>query len=90
MQNVRFTLETLDHISGVHLYISKRSARTAARVVRRIFVEELAHRGMLTDPYEHTVPGPSYVIVHEIAGEDRVIVLAVPHGAEERCHCRGS
>jgi plasmid stabilization system protein ParE len=36
---VRFTLEALTHIDGMHFYIAGRSPAAAARIVARIFSE---------------------------------------------------
>lgn len=90
---VRFTLEALTHIDGIHFYIKERSAAAAKRIVARIFAEadrlgefpELGHVGVVPGTYEWTVSGLPYVIVHEVnAKKDEVIVLGVFHGAQNR------
>src|SRR5712691_485744 len=83
---VRFTLEALSHIAGIHFYIESKSRPAATRIVERIFVEanrlgefpQLGHVGVVPGTYEWTVPGLPYIIVHEIdADEHEVIVLGV-------------
>jgi len=90
---VRFTLEALTHIDGIHFYIAGRSSAAAGRIVARIFAEttrlgqfpELGHIGIVPGTYEWTVPGLPYVIVHELdAGKDVIIILGVFHGARDR------
>ena len=90
---VRFTLEALSHIAGIHFYIESKSPPAATRIVERIFAEvyrlgefpELGHVGVVPGTHEWAVSGLPYIIVHEIdADEDEVIVLGVFHGARQR------
>jgi toxin ParE1/3/4 len=90
---VRFTLEALSHIAGIHFYIESKSRLAATRIVERIFAEasrlgefpQLGHAGAVSGTYEWTVSGLPYIIVHELdADEDEVIVLGVFHGARRR------
>jgi plasmid stabilization system protein ParE len=90
---VRFTLEALAHIGGIHFYIETKSRSAATRIVDRIFSEadrlsefpRLGHVGVVPGTYEWTVPGLPYIIVHEIAlDKDEVIVLGVFHGMQDR------
>jgi toxin ParE1/3/4 len=90
---VRFTLEALTHIDGIHFYIQRRSPVAARRIVARIFAEtdrlsqfpKIGHPGVVPGTYEWTVPGLPYIIVHELdADENEVIILSVFHGAQER------
>jgi toxin ParE1/3/4 len=91
--NLRFTLESLTHIAGIHFYIENRSSRAATRIVGRIFAEadrlaqfpQIGHVGAVPGTFEWTVRGFPYIIVHEIdADADQVIVLGVFHGAQKR------
>jgi plasmid stabilization system protein ParE len=90
---VRFTIEALTHIAGIHLFIGDRSPLAATHVVTRIFaaVDRLAefpnigHVGAVPGTYEWTVQGLPYIIVHEIDEEkNELIVLGIFHGAEDR------
>jgi toxin ParE1/3/4 len=90
---VRFTLEALTHIDGIHFYIAGRSPAAAARIVARIFAEtdrlaefpDLGHVGLVSGTYEWTIPGLPYVIVHEVdTDKDELLVLGVFHGAQDR------
>jgi toxin ParE1/3/4 len=90
---VRFTLEALDHIAGIHFYIETRSRRAATRIVARIFAEaerigdfpQIGRVGVVPGTHEWTVTGLPYVIVHELDSEqDQVVVLGVFHGAQHR------
>jgi toxin ParE1/3/4 len=90
---LRFTLEALDHIAAIHFYIEAKSARAAAHIVDRIFMDcdrlsefpEIGHRGMAPGTFEWTVAGLPYIIVHQVdAKKDEIIVLGVFHGAQTR------
>jgi toxin ParE1/3/4 len=90
---VRFTLEALAHIRGIHFYIETKSPSAAKRIVDRIFFEadrlsefpQLGHVGVVAGTYEWTVPGLPYIIVHEVdADNDEVMVLGVFHGMQDR------
>jgi plasmid stabilization system protein ParE len=90
---VRFTLEALSHIDGIHFYIASRSPAAGRRIVARIFAEtdrlgefpELGHVGIVPGTYEWTIPGLPYVIVHQLDGDKgQVIILGVFHGARDR------
>ena len=91
--NVRFTLEALDHIANIHLYIAGRSPQAAIRIAARIFAEaerlgefpQIGHAGAVSGTCEWTVPGLPYVIVHEpVEGKNQVVIIAVFHGAQSR------
>jgi toxin ParE1/3/4 len=90
---VRFTLEALNHIAGIHFYIETRNPQAAARIVARIFAEaerigefpQIGHVGVLAGTYEWTVTELPYVIVHEFdADSSQIIILGVFHGARDR------
>lgn len=92
---VRFTLEALEHIDGIHFYIQTRSPQAATRIVGRIFAEaerlsdfpEIGHVGVVSGTYEWTVTGLPYVVVHEVDPMNgQVVVLGVFHGAQDRSH----
>jgi toxin ParE1/3/4 len=89
---VRFTLEALSHITGIHSYIEARSPQAASRVLDRIFAEvarlsefpQLGRGGFVPGTYERTVPGLPYILVHEISYDNELVILAVFHGAQDR------
>ena len=89
---VRFTLEALADIAAIHAYIEASSPRAALRVATRIFAEcdrlgefpQLGHVGLLPGTFERTVAGLPYIIVHELAENDAVVVLNIFHGAQRR------
>jgi toxin ParE1/3/4 len=90
---VRFTLEALTHVAGIHFYIESRSPRAAAHIVNRIFAEvdrigefpQIGRIGIVSGTYEWIVPGLPYIIVHELdEDKNEVIVLGVFHGARAR------
>jgi toxin ParE1/3/4 len=90
---VRFTLEALTHIDGIHFYIEGRSPVAAKRIVASIFAEtdrlgefpELGHVGIVPGTFEWTIPGLPYIIVHEVDGDnEEVIILGIFHGALNR------
>jgi toxin ParE1/3/4 len=89
---VRFTLEALAHIAGIHSYIEARSPRAASRVAERIYAEaerlgefpQLGHVGAVSGTYEWTVPGLPYVIVHQLSENDELVILAIFHAAQDR------
>jgi len=90
---LRFTIEALTHIAGIHLYIEARSPVAAAHIVKRIFTAadrlaefpNIGHVGAVPGTYEWIVQGLPYIIVHEIDDEkDELIVLGIFHGAQDR------
>ena len=90
---VRFTLEALTHIAGIHFYIEGRSPRAAAHIVARIFSEadrlgefpQLGRVGAVQGTYEWTVSGLPYIIVHEVDDNtDEAVIIGVFHGAQDR------
>ena len=90
---VRFTLEALNHIAGIHFYIESRSPEAAVRITTRIFAEadrigefpQIGHVGAVAGTYEWTVAGLPYVIVHEIDFDNNpVVIIGVFHGAQNR------
>jgi plasmid stabilization system protein ParE len=90
---VRFTLEALTHIAGIHFFIESRNREAAARITARIFSEAervgefpyIGHDGAVAGTYEWTVADLPYVIVYEI-GYDKnpVVIIGVFHGAQNR------
>jgi toxin ParE1/3/4 len=92
---VRFTLEALTHIAGIHFYIDARSPQAATRIVARIFAEaerigdfpQIGHVGVVAGTHEWTVTDLPYVIVHELDTEKNVvIILGIFHGTQDRSH----
>ena len=90
---VRFTLEALTHIAGIHFYIQSRSSQAATRIVARIFVAaerigqhpRIGHAGAVAGTYEWTVTNLPYVIVYEVdLNKIPVVVIGVFHGAQNR------
>jgi len=90
---LRFTIEALTHIAGIHLYIEGRSPVAAANIVKRIFAAadrlaefpHMGHVGAVPGTYEWTVRGLPYIIAHEIDDEKNdLIVLGIFHGAQHR------
>jgi plasmid stabilization system protein ParE len=90
---VRFTLEALTHITGIHLYIENHSSEAAVRVVERVFAEaarlgrfpNIGHSGAVAETYEWTIPNLPYVIVYEAdASQDQLVILGIFHGARNR------
>lgn len=90
---VRFTIEALTHIAGIHFYIARRSPQAAARVVARIFAgaerigefPQIGHAGSVSETHEWTVRGLPYVIVHEIDNDNgQVVILGIFHAAQAR------
>jgi plasmid stabilization system protein ParE len=90
---VRFTIEALTHIAGVHFYIEPHSPDAAKRIAVRIFAEadrigdfpEIGHVGAVSGTYEWSIKGLPYVIVHELdADQDQVVILGIFHGAQSR------
>jgi toxin ParE1/3/4 len=90
---LRFTIEALTHITGIHLYIEARSSVAAAHIIKRIFAAtdylaefpHIGHVGAVPGTYEWTVPRLPYIVVHEIDEErNEIIVLGVFHGAQDR------
>jgi len=90
---VRFTLEALTHIAGIHFYLESRSHVTATRITARIFAEaerigefpQIGHEGAIADTYEWTVADLPYIIVYEIDFDKTpVVIIGVFHGAQNR------
>ena len=90
---VRFTLEALTHIAGIHFFIQQASPRAAAHVVARIFAEadhlgefpQLGRVGAVPGAYEWTVSGLPYIMVHEVDDDrDQLVVIGVFDGAQDR------
>ena len=90
---VRFTLEALTHIAGIHFYIESRSTEAATRITARIFAEaerigefpEIGHVGAVADTYEWTVADLPFIIVYEIdLDKVPVVIIGVFHGAQNR------
>jgi toxin ParE1/3/4 len=90
---VRFTLEAIGHISGIHTYIAHRNPVSATRVVARIFAAaerlgdfpNMGHVGLASGTREWPVRGLPYILVHEVRKDaDEVVILAVFHGAQDR------
>jgi plasmid stabilization system protein ParE len=89
---MRFTIEALAHVADIRTYIEKTSPSAAAFIVDRIFAEvdrlgqfpHLGHLGAVPGTYEWIVPRLPYIIVHEFADNDQLIVLGVFHGARHR------
>lgn len=90
---VRFTLEALTHIVGIHFYIEGRSPAAAARIAAHIYAAaerigefpEIGHIGAVSGTHEWTVPNLPYVIVHELDNDkNQVVILGVFHGAQDR------
>jgi toxin ParE1/3/4 len=90
---VRYTLEAIGHIDGIHRYIDARNPDAARRVIERIraAAEQLGefphigHVGLVAGTLEWTVRGLPYIIVHELhAQENELVVLGVFHGAQDR------
>ena len=90
---VRFAVEALTHIAGIHFYIERRSPHAAGHIVHRIFAEadrlaefpQLGRVGIVPGTYEWTVRGLPYIIVHDLNDDsDEVVVLGVFHGAQLR------
>jgi plasmid stabilization system protein ParE len=90
---VRFTLEALNHIAGIHFYIQRRSPKAATRIVAHIFAEaerlgkfpQIGHAGAVAGTHEWTVTNLPYVIVHELdKAKSQVVIIGVFHGAQNR------
>jgi plasmid stabilization system protein ParE len=90
---VRYTIDALLHIAGIHAYINERNPVAAARVAARIRAAaerlgespQIGHVGAASATREWVVVGLPYVIVHELnAPEDEVVILGVYHGAQLR------
>jgi toxin ParE1/3/4 len=90
---VRFTIEALTHIAGIHLFIAGHSRVAATHIVTRIFAAadrlsefpHIGHVGAVPGTYEWTVQGLPYIIVHEVDDDkDELIVLGIFHGAQDR------
>jgi len=91
--NVRFTLEALTHIAGIHSFIESRSPVAATRITARIFTEaerieefpQIGHVGAVAGTYEWIVADLPYIIVYEIDFEKTpVVIVGVFHGAQNR------
>jgi toxin ParE1/3/4 len=93
---VRFTIDALAHIAGIHRYIEARSVHAADRIRSRIFSEtdrlgrfsNLGHLGIVLGTLEWTVSGLPYVIVFE-RNEEEIIVLGIFHSRRARPSNRG-
>jgi toxin ParE1/3/4 len=90
---LRFTLEALTHIDGIHFYIEGKSPIAAKRILARLFSETdrleqfpaAGHPVIVPGTREWNVPGLPYIVVYKIDdGRDQLIVLGVFHGARER------
>jgi toxin ParE1/3/4 len=90
---VRFTLEALTHIAGIHFYLETRNRQAATRIVARVFAEaerigefpEIGHVGVAPGTYEWTIPHLPYVIVHEVDAKNaQVVIIGIFHGAQDR------
>ena len=90
---VRFTLEALSHIHGIHSYVSTRNSLAAARIISRIFSDierlgefpKLGRPGVVSGTHEWVVGGLPYVVVYEVyARNDAPVVLGIFHGSRER------
>jgi toxin ParE1/3/4 len=90
---VRYTLEALLHIAGIHSYIETHSPAAAARIAMRIqgatrHLGDFPESGRVGDvpgTREWVVRGLPYIVVYEIAPEaGELIVLGVYHGAQTR------
>jgi addiction module RelE/StbE family toxin len=97
---LQFTRRARRHLDGIHDYIAERNPQAAVRVIARIreTVELLlefpliGHEGLLPGTREIAVPGLPYVIVHRIErpDEERLVVLGVYHGAQDRTRGYGA
>lgn len=88
---VRFTIDALAHVAGIHRYIEARSLHAADRITSRIFSEtdrigrfsHIGRPGTVFGTFEWTVSGLPYVIVFERDGNE-VIILGIFHGKQAR------
>ena len=90
---LRFSAEAQHHIAAIHDYICVRNPTAAVAVVARIKATAgllddfplLGREGTDDGTLELIVKGLPYIIVYEVQGRKReVVVLAVFHGARER------
>jgi toxin ParE1/3/4 len=90
---VRYTLEALEHMDAIYVYIEQRNPVAATRVITRIRAAaerlgefpKIGHIGLVPGTLEWSVTGLPYIIVHELHVEtDEVVVLGILHGAQDR------
>lgn len=88
-----FDDRVLADLEGIFNWIAKDNPVTAKAVVERLFesIEHLAtfpqmgHAGRDEGTLEWVVPRLPYIVVYEFHSErEEVIIIAVPHGAQER------
>jgi plasmid stabilization system protein ParE len=90
---VRYTIDALLHIAGIHAYINERNPVAATRVVARVRAAadrlgenpRIGHLGAAPGTREWVVAGLPYVIVHQLdETEGEVVILGIYHGAQLR------
>jgi toxin ParE1/3/4 len=92
--NVRVTEDAAGDLETIKAYIGREDGVAAERVLAQIggmirLLGEwphLGHAGIIGGTFERTVPRTPYVIVYRIdlGSQDELIVLRVPHGAQDR------
>lgn len=92
--NVRVTEDAASDLENITTYIGREDGVAAERVIDQIrnvmgLLAEwphLGHDGIVEGTYERTVPRTPYVIVYRIdlGSQDELIVLRVPHAAQDR------
>jgi len=92
--NIRVTEDAAGDLENMQAYIGRSDGVAAERVLDHIrgMIKLLAewphlgHAGIVAGTYERTVPRTPYVIVYRIdlGTRDELIVLRVPHAAQDR------
>lgn len=94
---IRVTNDAASDLETIKAYIADDDGAAAERVVEQIRATigvlarwpRFGHPGIVAGTFERSVSRTSYVIVYRIdigdAGEE-LIVLRVPHGAQDRTH----
>ena len=88
-----FDDEALADLEDIYAWIAQDSPATAKTVVERLFSSTellisfpfMGHAGRDPNTYEWVVPRLPYIVVYEVdRAQERVVVTAVLHGAQDR------
>jgi plasmid stabilization system protein ParE len=92
--NIRVTEDAAGDLEKIKSFVGQADGVAAERVVEhirgmiRLLAEwpHLGHAGIVGGTFERTVPRTPYVIVYRIdlGTRDELIILRVPHGAQDR------
>ena len=93
---VRWSRQSREHLVAIRTYIRQRNVDAAENVRLRIIetvrllraLPRIGHAGRRQGTREFMIPHLPYIIVYriDIADEDRLVILGIFHGAQDRRH----